>query len=263
MLVFLKLGGSLITDKTRPQTPRLEKLNDLARQVAAALKENPGLQIVLGHGSGSFGHPTASHYGTRRGVSGKEAWNGFSEVWYQASTLNRLVTEAFHAASLPVLTLSPAASVTAHEGKVFIWDLYQVKTTLAQGLIPIIHGDVAFDDVLGGTILSTEDLFAHLAHELRPDRILLAGLETGVWRDFPARTDLLRDLTPETAGKSSTNLGASTGMDVTGGMLAKVNQMLALVEKLPGLEVLIFSGEEPENILYALRGHSPGTRLHR
>ncbi len=30
VLFFLKLGGSLITDKTRPYTPRLEKLDSLA-----------------------------------------------------------------------------------------------------------------------------------------------------------------------------------------------------------------------------------------
>jgi isopentenyl phosphate kinase len=250
MLVFLKLGGSLITDKTRPYTPRLEKLDDLAAQ-------------ILGHGSGSFGHQAASQYGTRHGVAGAEAWRGFAEVWYQASTLNRLVVEALHSAGLPAITLSPAASVTAHEGKVFIWDLYPLKTTLSQGLLPVIHGDVVFDDELGGTILSTEDLFAHLARELRPSRILLAGLETGVWEHFPERTKLVRELTPQNGGQLSPGLGRSPGMDVTGGMQAKVNGMLALVEQVPGLEVLIFSGEKPGNIRRVLQGTTPGTRLHR
>ena len=32
-LVFLKLGGSLITDKTQPYTPLLEVMNDLALQI--------------------------------------------------------------------------------------------------------------------------------------------------------------------------------------------------------------------------------------
>jgi isopentenyl phosphate kinase len=52
-------------------------------------------------------------------------------------------------------------------------------------------------------------------------------------------------------------------MDVTGGMQAKVNGMLALVEQVPGLEVLIFSGEKPGNIRRVLQGTTPGTRLHR
>ena len=39
--VFLKLGGSLITDKTRPHTPRLEVLRRLAGEVAAARQRFP------------------------------------------------------------------------------------------------------------------------------------------------------------------------------------------------------------------------------
>ena len=263
MLVFLKLGGSLITDKTRPYTPRLEKLEDLATQIAVALQEKTDLQLVLGHGSGSFGHQAANQFGTRHGVIGSEAWRGFAEVWYQASVLNRLVVEALHRASLPVITLSPAASVTAHEGQVFTWDLYPLKTALNHGLLPVIHGDVIFDETRGGTILSTEDLFAHLARELHPSRILLAGLETGVWEDFPERTKLIKQLTPQKGGQLPPGLGRSAGMDVTGGMQAKVTGMLALMDQIPELEVLIFSGEEPGNIRRALQGATPGTLLHR
>ena len=271
MLVFLKLGGSLITDKTRPYTPRPERLDDLAGQIAAALKDDADLRLVLGHGSGSFGHEAARRYDTRRGVSGLDAWQGFAEVWYQASALNRLVLDALRRAGLPALTLSPVSSVTAHEGKSFIWDLYPLTSALSNGLLPVVHGDVAFDDVLGGTILSTEELFAHMAQTLHPGRILLAGLEAGVWADFPERKHLLEELTPGSfsgqvpgaAVSLSNGPGPADGTDVTGGMQSKVAGMLALVEQVPGLEVLIFSGKEPDNLLRALLGANPGTRLHR
>jgi isopentenyl phosphate kinase len=45
--------------------------------------------------------------------------------------------------------------------------------------------------VLGGTILSTEDLFTYLAGLLHPEQILLAGNEPGVWADFPKNSRLL------------------------------------------------------------------------
>jgi len=262
MFVFLKLGGSLITDKTHPYTPRPKMLKNLAFQIAAALQDNADLRLILGHGSGSFGHQTASQFGTRRGVSGPEAWRGFAEVWYQASSLNRLVVEALRSASLPAVTLSPFSAVTAREGQVVTWDLTPLKAALANGLLPVLHGDVVFDEARGGTILSTEDLFAHLAGQLHPERILLAGLETGVWKDFPARTRLFREMTPQIFAQQAPGLGRSTGTDVTGGMQAKVTEMLALVERIPGLEVLIFSGEEPGNARRALQGENPGTRLH-
>jgi isopentenyl phosphate kinase len=263
MLLFLKLGGSLITDKTRPYTPRLGKLDELAREIAIAIHENPDLHLLLGHGSGSFGHEAASQYGTRAGVSGTEEWRGFSEVWYQASKLNRMVVEALHTAGLPVVTLAPMSMVSARDGQVAAWDLTTLKSTLEHGLLPVIHGDVIFDEKRGGTILSTEDLFSHLAGELTPERILLAGLEDGVWEDFPTRKRLINEMTSQSFKTQSSGVGGSNGADVTGGMQAKVTAMLRLVEQITGLEVLIFSGEKSDNIRHALKGENPGTRLHR
>lgn len=67
-LVFLKLGGSLITDKTRPRTVRLDTLKRLCAEIASARKHDPNLQLLLGHGSGSFGHVAAKKYKTREGL---------------------------------------------------------------------------------------------------------------------------------------------------------------------------------------------------
>jgi isopentenyl phosphate kinase len=261
-LIFLKLGGSLITDKTRPYTPRPDKLHQLAGEIASALKDIADLQLVLGHGSGSFGHAAASRYNTRLGVSGTAAWHGFAEVWYQASTLNRIVLEALIQAGLPAVTLSPAASITAEDGKIIHWNQFPIQASLSNCLLPVIHGDVVFDNIRGGTILSTEDLFAFLALRLHPQRILLAGLEAGVWAEFPAHEHLLAEITPGSFAQHVSGLGAATGADVTGGMHSKVTGMLSLVEQIPGLEVLIFSGEKPGSLSRALRGENPGTRLH-
>ncbi len=262
-LVFLKLGGSLITVKDMPYTVRVEKLDALSAEVAEGLQENTDLKLVLGHGSGSFGHVAASLHATRQGVSTPDAWRGFAEVWFQASALNRLVVEALHRVNLPVMGFSPAASVIAQDGKVDAWDTTPIMSALANNLLPVIQGDVVFDRIRGGTILSTEDLFAHLAQQLHPQQILLAGLEDGVWADFPARTHLLSQITPTDKAVLTPGLGAAVGIDVTGGMHSKVTGMLALLGAIPQLEILIFSGEQPGNLRRALRGENPGTRLHR
>ena len=68
MLVFVKLGGSLITDKRVAEAPRLEVIDRMAQEIAAARQADPALQIVIGHGSGSFGHLHGRKYGTRAGV---------------------------------------------------------------------------------------------------------------------------------------------------------------------------------------------------
>lgn len=261
-LVLLKLGGSLITEKSRPSTARPQLIHRIAAEIAAARKQNPALQLVLGHGSGSFGHVPAKTHGTRDGVSTPEQWHGFTEVWRQAGALNRIVVEALHNAGLVPISLPASASVTAADGQVASWDLYPLKAALAAGLLPVVYGDTVFDHHRGGTILSTEDLFAHLARQLQPKRILLAGLEAGVWADYPACTQLVPEITPDNIQQVSPALGGSASTDVTGGMTSKVLQMLDLAKVIPGLQISIFSGEPQDATLQALLGEPMGTLIH-
>ena len=197
-LVFIKLGGSLITDKHTPRTPRREIIHKLAGTIKAGLERNPGMQLLIGHGSGSFGHVSAARYGTREGVKSREDWQGFLEVWRDARELNRIVLEIFTEAGLPVIAFSPSATTLAADGRVAAYSLDGIQSALENGLIPVIHGDVVFDTTRGGTILSTEELFVHLAGHLTPQRILLAGLEPGVWADFPICSALVSLITPAT-----------------------------------------------------------------
>ncbi len=272
-LVFLKLGGSLITDKTQPYTPLLDVMDDLALQIKTALKAHPNLHLVLGHGAGSFGHVPASAYKTRDGLppratplihrerdeTEEDYWKGFAEVWYQASSLNRFVMKALHNEGLRALALPPSSSVIASSGSVAYWDMTPIRMALAAGIVPVIFGDTVFDEARGGTILSTEDLFAHLTRALHPERILLAGLEAAVWEDFPARTKKIETITPKSFHAIREGIGKSAAADVTGGMESKVRQMLELVDGNPDLKIQIFSGVEPGNIVLALTGEVLGT----
>jgi isopentenyl phosphate kinase len=271
-LVFLKLGGSLITDKTQPYTPRLDVIEDVALQISTALQNQPNLRLVLGHGSGSFGHVAASEYQTRAGFprpsplmhrerdkTEENYWKGFAEVWYQASSLNRFVMKALHKTNVLAVALSPSANIIASDGQISIWETTAIRMALAAGIVPVIYGDVAFDEVRGGTILSTEDLFSHLARALNPERVLLAGLESAIWEDFPTRTRKIETITPKTFAEISARVGKAEGADVTGGMEDKVTQMLDLVQHNPELKIQIFSGTEPGNIMRALTGETLGT----
>jgi len=261
-LVFLKLGGSLITDKHIPRSARWEVIKRIVREITYALQANPELQIVLGHGSGSFGHTSGKKHGTINGVDSLEGWLGFAEVWHDASLLNRIVLESLVEAGLPVLAFPPSSSVISQDRNIITWNLNPLQSALSAGLIPMVFGDVVFDTARGGTILSTEDLFTYLALQLKPDRILLAGLDPGVWKDFPECTSLLPEITPADLPPLLEKIQQSQAPDVTGGMETKVEQMLQLIQKLPSLEVVIFSGEEPGNIQNSLGGDLKGTVLH-
>jgi isopentenyl phosphate kinase len=258
-LTFLKLGGSLITDKSRQRTARQDIIDRIAFEIAASQKINPGLRLVLGHGSGSFGHIPAHQHQTRLGVTALDQWHGFAEVWHEARLLNQIMLESLYKAGLPVLAFPPSACAITSLGKVVGWDVEALQAALTAHLIPVVNGDVVFDRSIGGTILSTEDVFSYLARQLKPKRILLAGIEPGVWADFPARTRLIPDITPADKDTIAANVSGSAAVDVTGGMADKVHSMLTLIGEIKHLEVMIFSGEGEGQIERALGGASFGT----
>ena len=282
-IIFLKLGGSLITDKDKPYTPRLDKLNELALEIKTVLDSNPGLLLILGHGSGSFGHTAAKKYGTRDGLpaqgvvpaaedggrsnekedggGSKRYWHGFAEVKYQAAELTRHVIEALLKADVPAISIHPSSAMISDNRKVTHHNIVAIRKALDVHLLPVVHGDVAFDESLGGTILSTEDVFAFLAEQFSPTRILLAGIEAGVWEDFPARTMLVKQIQLSDYEKMRAGIGGSASTDVTGGMKAKVEEMLELIKKNKGLTVQIFSAEENGYLTRALNGENVGTLL--
>lgn len=254
-LLFVKLGGSVITEKAQPGTARPEVIARLAGEVSAALAAKPSLRLVLGHGSGSFGHMVARTHGTREGVHSAAGWRGFAEVAVVAARLNRLVTDTFLAAGVPVWSLQPSASAACRGGELVSLEAAPVERALAKGLVPLLYGDVALDELQGGTIISTEQIFAYLARRLRPARLVLVGVVDGVFEADPLREPSARQV-PEISAANwnavQALLGGSHATDVTGGMLAKVEEMVALVRELRGMTVQLLSGERAGALKAAL-----------
>ena len=124
----------------------------------------------------------------------------------------------------------------------------RLSQALEAGIVPVIYGDMAFDSIKGGAVLSTETLMFYLAHHLEPTHILLAGIEAAVWADFPARQQRVEKVTPSSYKELANKVGGSHGVDVTGGMKSKVEEMLSLVGQIRNLNVQIFSGEEVGNV---------------
>lgn len=254
-LVFVKLGGSVITDKARAETARPEVISRLAQEMVHALQARPSLRMVLGHGSGSFGHVIARRYGTHQGARTAAEWRGFVEVAAVAARLNRIVTDVVLQEGLPVWSLQPSASARCR-GRELVWfETAPVERALDLGLVPLVHGDVGLDELQGATIISTEQIFAYLAQDLRPYKMVLVGVVDGVFDRDPLRDPSARPV-PEISAENwptvRAALSGSHATDVTGGMLAKVEAMVGLVREFRGLTVQIISGERPGALEAAL-----------
>jgi isopentenyl phosphate kinase len=272
-LILLKLGGSVITDKNQPFTARQDVIRRLGREIKHVLDNEPGLQLILGHGSGSFGHVVAQKYRIRDGLAGasgesrREGWRGYIETAAAAARLNRLVTDLLLQEGLPVVSYQPSASARCRKGDLMYFDVYPMKEVLKAGMLPLVYGDVAIDAVQGYTIISTEQIFDNVARELQPARIVLAGIVDGVYDADPTlQPDATRyeEITLDNWESVESALGGSHGTDVTGGMLSKVRDMFHLVLAQPPLQVRIISGETPGNVASALAGsvRGVGTLIH-
>lgn len=259
MYTFIKLGGSVITDKSGREAADLPLIARLADEIAQARAANPALRLIIGHGSGSFGHHYAATYGVHRGLAADADWMGFALTAGAALRLNRIVVDALLAAGVPALQIQPSAALRSDAGQISAWDTAAVATALDHGLFPVIHGDVAFDSAQGSAIISTEQLLAHLAlaTPLRPSRIILVG-EDAVYTADP-RVDLNAERIPLiTAANINEVLHGASGshaVDVTGGMRSKLDLMWHLVQAVPGLEVRLI-GPKP-SLLAAALGAAP------
>jgi len=266
-LFYLKLGGSLITDKRRAETPRTDVLKRLSDEIAQAVRDHPQLRLVLGHGSGSFGHVSARRYGTREGVRSPQEWLGFAATADAAMRLSRIVVAHLLDAGLPVWSIQPSVSLRCEDGSIVSGPTETVRLALEHGLLPLVHGDVALDSLRGGTIASTEEIFEYMAAQLLPARIILAGEVNGVYTGDPlqdASAALLTEITPRSFESLRAALGASHAPDVTGGMAAKVRQWLCMVRAHSDLQVVICGGLAPGAVYAALTdlANPPGTLVH-
>jgi len=260
-IIFLKLGGSLVTDKDKPFTARLEIIRMVGKQIRLVIDILPDTRLLIGHGSGSFGHAAAKAVGYVEGDASAFDPLGFQSIWLAAQQLNRIILDEFNQLGLPVISFPPSASIHSAAKKIITWDLSPIQSALQHNLLPIIFGDTIFDTQLGGVIYSTEELFLHLSNALKPEAILLAGKEPGVWADFPMKSNIISELTEDNFSGFQPSINESQSVDVTGGMLKKVRLMLQIKRLLPTSEIRIFSGELPDAVLDCLLGKPLGTSI--
>ncbi|MEO6192815.1 MAG: isopentenyl phosphate kinase [Thermoanaerobaculia bacterium] len=260
-IVFIKLGGSLITDKARPETPRLEVISRLAGEIARAARDIP-FRLVVGHGSGSFGHVAARQSGIAAGLHSAEQLPGVSRTQERAAALHRIVIEALVAAGALPFSISPSSCLVSEAGRPAALAAEPLLLALDRGLLPVLYGDVVTDRAWGISICSTEKLFEILARTLSEQgrtvrRALWLGETDGLY-DAAGKT--VPTLSAGDFSRAAEAIGAPSGTDVTGGMLHRVETALALARL--GIPSRLANGLVPGLLERALRGEDvPGTEV--
>jgi isopentenyl phosphate kinase len=224
--VILKLGGSILTDKSADCAINRESLRSIAAAVAGARTEG----IVIIHGAGSCGHPEAKRYHLDEGAATGKT-DGISVTHRAVSGLNDAVVAAFREQGVAAIGVHPLHVAVADKGRLIAFECRHLEEMLALGMVPVIHGDVVMDLSRGACIVSGDQLVRYLAAALKISRV---GLAT----DVPGVLDggrVVPEITRRTA--ASLHIGDSKHTDVTGGMRGKIDELLGLADAGTGSDI--------------------------
>lgn len=249
--IILKIGGSAITDKTGDLAAKTEIINRLAEEVKRADLDN----LIIVHGGGSFGHPTAAQYGIKDGYKEPTQKLGFAETHHIMTVLNGLVMDALIMHEVPAVSMAPSCCIITEDGKIKIFDDSVMKSMMKMGFTPVMYGDVVLDDKLGFTVLSGDQLVAYLAIKYKAEKIVM-GVDTDGLYDADPKTNPnakpYKRLNLAELKKIQANIGKAQGTDVTGGMANKIAELIPAIEA--GVHVTITGATKAQSIMRALVG---------
>lgn len=254
-LVLIKLGGSLITDKSKPYTVRKDVITKLVQEIKETLQKRPELHLIIGNGAGSFGHQSAKKYDTKNGFTDETGKFGCCVVQNDVAKLNRIIVDEFIKQKLPAIGFQPSAVLIAKNKKPHYENFFVLKHFVDKGIIPVVYGDIILDQITGSTIFSTDKIIDLIAIEFKQtykyeiESILSVGNYDGV---VDNKKQVIPLITSRNFSRMKKYFFENGVVDVTGGMEAKVRELLAIAKN--GCKSIIMNGATQNNLLNALLG---------
>jgi isopentenyl phosphate kinase len=259
-LTVLKIGGSVITEKSEELTPRMQDINRLAEEIKNSNVQN----LIIVHGGGSFGHPLAQKYSISLGFK-KGNQQGFAETHHVMTVLNGLFMDALIWRGIPAISITPSSCITTKNGRIQSFEEARLKALIKMGFLPVMYGDAVLDAELGFTILSGDQLVTHIATELNAEHIIIGVDVDGLCDADPKAkktAKVYEHLTLTELKTIKNQLCKPTSCDVTGGMLGKMTELLPAIEN--GIPVIILNATKPSYIYKALKGENvEGTLIEK
>ncbi len=252
---IIKLGGSVITDKSKPFSIRVDVLTSIAADLSTYLREASGdAYMALVHGGGSFGHPLVRECLEREGVISKEC---FTRVAHYMTVLNAEIVRTLMLSGVPAVSTPTRATCVALRNDLADCNLSMVKELVHAGVIPVMFGDVAPMKGGGFKVISGDVLVWLLAKELGADTVIFLTDVDGIFTTDPRLNpgaELIPEVQAQELVRGLATLSTSTGgkADVTGAMKFKIEAGLRLGVK--GVKALIINGLKPHNLINALQG---------
>jgi isopentenyl phosphate kinase len=255
---ILKIGGSIITHKGKSKpSVNFKNLKIIARQLAQ-IRTN----FVLIHGAGSFGHIIVKKTGINKGIKTKKDLVSFGETQRLQNELNAAVVKELIKHKIPAFPCQVSSHAVMNNGRLTKMNTRVITNLLKLGMIPVLYGVPAYDLKKGCSILSGDQIASFLAKKMPIKKIIMASDVDGIFTSNP-KTDrnakTIKTVNRKNFSHIKRILGGSTFIDVTGGMLGKVSELIQIAKK--GVESQIINGTKPGNIKKAFLGKKIGTTI--
>lgn len=247
---IVKLGGSVITEKSISKRLRKDVLDRLCAEIARS-----GEKVVVIHGAGSFGHILAKKYDLQNGLDpkrGGEQASGVAQVQRDMRVLNLAVIDALIKNGLRPVSIPPSAAVRCDNKKITKLDHTLFEDYLEMGLTPVSFGDVVLDTELGFCICSGDQMIEALCDRMAVAQVIFATDVDGVFTKAPGTQG--SKLIPQLTSRYDNDLHCLSvkAPDVTGGMDAKVRSARRMA--MLGIPTTILNGNSKDRLLRALKG---------
>lgn len=270
-MIILKIGGSILTEKDSAKAEvDFENLNRVAEEIKEALfsedsNSSLGNELIFVHGAGSFGHPPAKKH--RIGEPFEEdklaeKRLGFAEIQNEVKKLNSIICDVFVQHDIPAVAIPPSSFITTNNKRVDEFNLDLIKSYINEGFVPVLYGDVVLDKKLRMAVISGDQVIQHIAKFIKSDRIVLGTDVNGVYTKNPKLHDDAIHIDKVSSLEDIEFLESTTNVDVTGGMVGKVKELLELADLGVGSEII--DASEVGAIAKALKGlEVHGTKISK
>jgi len=212
-MILIKLGGSIITNKRKPQSARRKTIDNILKQIKKI--DEPK---ILVHGGGSYGHYWSVKYGMHTKPA-KYSLKGLSVVKNSMIELDKIILDSAAKNKLNTYSLPPTDFMNGN--KPIRNKIQKIGEIAKSGLIPITYGDALWYSQKKSYILSGEVIMTTIGKILKPRLSVFVLDVDGVYSDTKSKK-LIYDFKKEKPTISKNK------MDVTGGMTRKITEAVKM-----------------------------------
>lgn len=229
-IIFIKFGGSFLTDKTKVNKVRFIKIKRLSKKIKNLQKK---YSLVIFTGAGSFGHPIAQKYKNN-------LKDGAVKIRNACKKLNKIVVNSLiNEGQLKAVSLTPSKISEYKNNKLIKLSYSYIVELLEKNIIPVFHADLVNDKKLGISILSMDKFLVDCAvffnnkKKVKIKKAIFIGtmpvIATPDVSDRHKRI-VVNKITKKNFSQLKKIFYKGKEVDVSGGMKYKVEQALRLAD---------------------------------